>query len=82
MSETYIYIPSPISVDYTVSYKAIANKSGRMQYYRENKGKSRVRIGRADFIKAYNSNNIIGIKPIQSRVKASSVFQFEFFIVF
>ncbi len=82
MREPYIYIPSPISVDYTVSYKAIANKSGRMQYYREKKGKSRVRIGRADFIKAYNNNSIIGINPIQSQVNATSVFQFEFFVVY
>ncbi len=81
MSEPYLYIPSPINVDYVISYRAVANKSGRMQYYREYKGKSKARIGRADFIKAYNSNKIIGIMPLQSQSNASSVFQFEFFVI-
>ena len=73
------YIPSPIEVPYEVMYRALANKSGRMQYYRQEAGKSRIRIGRQDFIQAFNGSDIIAIRPIQTQ-PSLMVFQLEFYV--
>lgn len=71
------YIPSPIVFDYDLSYSALANKTGRMQYYRNYKDGSRTRIGRNEFIKAYNSLPIVAVTPLPSKANA---FQLEFYI--
>jgi hypothetical protein len=73
-----LYIPSPISISYQASYLAVANRSGRMQYYMQTQGESRVRIARGEFISAYNELKIIAVKPIQSNL-GDSVFQLEFY---
>jgi len=73
------YIPSPIEVSYKVKYQALANKSGRMQYYRQEHGKGRIRIGRQDFIYAYNEMDIIAMKPMRTNL-SKSIFQLEFYI--
>lgn len=73
------YIPSPITPQFDLLYSATANKSGRMQYHKVKPGLSKVRISRAEFIKAYNSTRILGIKPIQ--VPGSEAdFQIEFYV--
>jgi len=73
-----LFVPSPIHVSYDTMFQAIANRSGRMQYYRQNSGQSRIRIGRGDFIEAYNKRDIIAIKPLQSDL-GGAVFQLEFY---
>ena len=73
------YIPSPIEVPYKVKYQALANKSGRMQYYRKEAGKGRMRIGRQDFILAYNKLDIIALKPLPQDL-SKSIFQLEFYV--
>jgi len=73
-----LYVPSPISVSYEAMYQAVTNRSGRMQYYMQHPGESRVRIARAEFINAYNESNIIAVKPIQTK-PGTSVFQLEFY---
>lgn len=70
------FVPSPISFEYDAAYTALANKSGRMQYYKELKGKVRERIGRNEFITAFNSLPILAVTPIQSK---APVFQLQFF---
>ena len=77
MTGAYNFIPSPINFEYDVSYSALANNSGRMQYYREFKGGSRARIGRNEFITAYNTKSVVAVQPIPSN---ESVFQLQFFI--
>jgi len=76
---TLAFVPSPIPFDYDESYSALANRSGRMQYYRKSKGNNRERIGRNDFIRAFNANYVLALVPIQSN---APVFQFKFFIKF
>lgn len=73
------FVPSPILVQFKVLYSATANKSGRMQYHKIQPGKSKTRIGRNDFIAAYNTLPIIAIQPIQDR-QQTGVFQFEFYV--
>lgn len=77
MSTAYNFVPSPINFDYDISYSALANNAGRMQYYRNFKDGSRTRIGRNEFIKAYNSKAIVAVQPIPSDISA---FQLQFFI--
>ncbi len=77
MTECYNFIPSPINFEYDISYSALANNSGRMQYYREFKGGNRARIGRNEFITAYNTKPVVAVQPIPSM---ESVFQLQFFI--
>lgn len=72
------YIPSPIGFIYDTIYSALVNQSGRMQYYREDEGEPRIRIGRNEFITAYNNLEIIAIKPIQA---PASVFQLKFYAI-
>ena len=70
------YIPSPIGFSFNTIYSALANQSGRMQYYKEVHEEARVRIGRNEFIAAYNNLEIIAVKPIQA---PASVFQLKFY---
>ena len=72
------YVPSPILFEYDTSYSALANSSGRMQYYREEPDGSRIRIGRNEFVNAYNSKPVVAIKPIPTQ--SAQVFQLQFFI--
>lgn len=73
-----LYIPSPISISYNAMYQAVANRSGRMQYYMQLPGQSRVRIARGEFISAYNEQNIIAMKPLPISAE-TAVFQLEFY---
>lgn len=77
MNEAYNFVPSPISFDYDVLYSALANSSGRMQYYREVKEGTRLRIPRNEFITAYNTKPIVAVQPIPSN---ESVFQLHFYV--
>lgn len=61
------FIPSPINFEYDLIFRAVANKSGRMQYYKIKKGKKRQRISKGEFTDIYNKSNIIAIKPIQNQ---------------
>lgn len=70
------FVPSPIHFEYDAAYTALANQSGRMQYYKELKGKVRERIGRNEFIKAFNTLPILAVTPIPSKAQ---VFQLQFF---
>ncbi len=73
------YIPSPIPLRYEFVYSASANKSGRMQYHKVKPGYSKLRISRAEFIKAYNSANIVAMKPIQTHGNETD-FQIELYV--
>ena len=77
MNTGYNFVPSPIKFDYDVSYSALANNAGRMQYYRNHKDGSRTRIARNEFIKAYNNKSIVAVQPIPSD---TSAFQLQFYI--
>jgi hypothetical protein len=77
MNEANNFVPSPIVFDYDISYSALANSSGRMQYYREFKDGSRARIGRNEFITAYNNKPVVAVQPIPSK---TNVFQLQFYI--
>ncbi len=72
------YVPSPIGFSYDTIYSALANQSGRMQYYKEEIGALRIRIGRNEFITAFNNLEIIAIKPIQA---PAPVFQLKFYAI-
>ncbi|MCB0504439.1 MAG: hypothetical protein KDC58_02955 [Cyclobacteriaceae bacterium] len=72
------YVPSPIGFTHNVIYSALANASGRMQYYKEEIGEPRVRIGRNEFISAYNTLDIIALKPVQA---PAPVFQLRFYAI-
>ena len=78
MASEIRYIPSPIGFNYDTIYSALANKTGRMQYYKEENEEARVRIGRNEFISAYNNLEIIAVKPIQA---PASVFQLKFYAI-
>ncbi len=80
MSVELRYIPSPIGFSYDTIYSALANQSGRMQYYKEEAENAftRIRIGRNEFISAYNNLEIIAVKPIQA---PASVFQLKFYAI-
>jgi hypothetical protein len=73
------FVPSPIPVQFRLLFSATANKSGRMQYHKIQPGRSKLRIGRNEFIGAYNTWPIIALKPIQDK-EIVSVFQFEFYV--
>lgn len=77
MNTGYNFVPSPINFEYDMSYSALANSAGRMQYYRNHKDGSRTRIGRSEFITAYNNLSIVAVKPLPSSANA---FQLQFFI--
>lgn len=73
------FIPSPIDFEYDSIFRAIANKSGRMQYYRIKKGKKRQRISRSEFSDIYNKSTIIAIKPIQNNADLAPI-QLDIFV--
>ena len=73
------FVPSPAPVRFQLVYTATANPSGRMQYHKVRPGHSKLRISRAEFIRAYNESQIIAIKPIQ-QPKQEAIFEFEFYI--
>jgi hypothetical protein len=73
------YIPSPIPIKYDFMYSATSNKSGRMQYHKVRPGISKMRISRAEFIKAYNDMAVLALKPLQLRGQ-ELVFQLEFYV--
>lgn len=73
------YIPSPIAVHCDWVYSALANKSGRMQYHKIKPGKSKERISRNEFIRAFNSAHIIAMKPLQVSGNETD-FQLEFYV--
>lgn len=73
------YIPSPIPIQCEWVYSATANKSGRMQYHKIKPGQSKLRISRAEFIKTYNSSQIIALRPLQVSGNEAD-FQMEFYI--
>jgi hypothetical protein len=60
-------------------YSATANKSGRMQYHRLQPGQSKARISRTEFIRAYNDNTVLALRPIQ-QTGLDAVFQLEFYV--
>jgi hypothetical protein len=74
------YIPSPIPIHFSIMYSATANKSGRMQYHKVKPGESKLRISRNEFIRAYNSAQIVSIRPIQVPGNETD-FQLEFYII-
>jgi hypothetical protein len=73
------YIPSPIPIQFHLMYTAMANKSGRMQYHKVRPGQSKLRISRNEFIKAYNTAQIVSIRPLQSPGNETD-FQLEFYV--
>lgn len=73
------YIPSPIPIQFQLMYTAMANKSGRMQYHKVRPGQSKLRISRNEFIKAYNTAQIVSIRPLQSPGNETD-FQLEFYV--
>lgn len=73
------YIPSPIPLKYEFVFSATSNKSGRMQYHKIKPGFSKLRISRIEFIKAYNSAQLIAMKPVQTQGSETD-FQIEFYI--
>ena len=74
-----LFVPSPIKLHYDFAYQARANESGRMQYYKVLPGKSRSRISRGEFIEAFNSSKMVGLRPIQDP-SVKGLFQIEFFV--
>jgi len=76
INEVYNFVPSPIAFDYDESFLALANDSGRMQYYHTRKGGNRIRIGRNKFIAAYNTKSVIAVRPLPSK---AHLFQLHFF---
>lgn len=73
------FIPSPVEFEYDSVFRAIANKSGRMQYYRILKGKKQQRISRTEFSQIYNNSEIIAIKPLQDNSDFSPI-QLEVYV--
>ena len=75
---TMRYVPSPIKMRYTFVYSATANPSGRMQYHKVKPDQFKERITRTEFIEAFNTLEILAMKPLQE--KTSPVFQLEFYV--
>jgi len=73
------YIPSPIEFDYDIIYKAVTNRSGRMQYYKMPRGQSRERISRKEFTDMYNHSKIVAVKPIQGQ-KLDGIIQMDIYV--
>lgn len=67
------FIPSPIEFEYDSVFRAIANKSGRMQYYKIKRGKKRQRISKNEFSVIYNNSKIIAVRPIQNTSSGSPI---------
>jgi hypothetical protein len=73
------FIPSPVDFEYDSVFRAVVNKSGRMQYYKARKGKKQQRISKNEFSSIYNKSRIIAIKPIQDSTDASPI-QLEVYV--
>lgn len=73
------YIPSPIEFDYDSMFRAVLNKSGRMQYYKVKKGKKQQRISKNEFSRIYNKSRIIAVKPIQDNSDSAPI-QLELYV--
>lgn len=73
------FIPSPIDFEYEAIFRAVINKSGRMQYYKVRRGKKQQRISRSEFSEIYNKSRIIAIKPIQTPAISSNI-QMELYV--
>jgi hypothetical protein len=73
------YIPSPIDFEYDSIFRAVVNKSGRMQYYKVKKGKKQQRISKNEFSRIYNKSRIIAVKPIQDN-STSAPIQLEVYV--
>lgn len=73
------FIPSPIDFEYDSMFRAVANKSGRMQYYKIKKGKKRIRISKSEFSDIYNKSKIIAIRPIQNDLVIAPI-QLDIFV--
>jgi hypothetical protein len=74
-----LYIPSPIAIIYRLSFQALANRSGRMQYYCADRSGTRKRITRSEFIDAFNNSPIIAMKPLRQDLHPE-LFQVEFYV--
>lgn len=77
-ANTMRFVPSPIPLRYNYIFSATANPSGRMQYHRIKPGENKQRISRTQFIDAFNSQNIIAIRPLP--LENAEVFQLEFYV--
>ena len=75
----HTFIPSPVDFEYDSMFKAVANKSGRMQYYKIKKGKKRQRISKGEFSDIFNHSNIIAIRPIQNDI-VRGLIQMDIFV--
>lgn len=73
------YIPSPVEFEYDSIFRAVVNKSGRMQYYKVKRGKKQQRISKNEFSKIYNKSRIIAVKPIQDNQDTSPI-QLEVYV--
>jgi hypothetical protein len=73
------FIPSPIDFEYDSIFRAVVNKSGRMQYYKVKKGKKQQRISKNEFSRIYNNSRIIAVKPIQDNSETSPI-QLEVYV--
>ena len=73
------FIPSPVEFEYDSIFRAVVNKSGRMQYYKVKRGKKQQRISKNEFSKIYNKSRIIAVKPIQDN-SGSAPIQLEVYV--
>ncbi|NJN26775.1 MAG: hypothetical protein HC819_12780 [Cyclobacteriaceae bacterium] len=73
------FIPSPIDFEYRMVFRAVANSSGRMQYYKIPKGKKQQRISKNEFSDIYNKSKIIAIRPLQDDSTLSPI-QMEIYV--
>ena len=72
------YVPSPIPLRFDLVHTATSNPSGRMQYHKIKPGVAKERISRTEFIHAFNTRDILAVRPLQD--SDSPVFQLEFYI--
>lgn len=73
------YIPSPIHIHCEWVFSATSNKSGRMQYHKIKPGISKLRISRGEFIRTFNTSQIIAVRPLQMP-GSDADFQLEFYV--
>ena len=79
IAHNYRFIPSPAPLKFSLIYTATANPSGRMQYHCIRPGHSKERITRTEFITAFNSFDILAMRPIPLE-KNQTIFQLEFYV--
>jgi hypothetical protein len=73
------YIPSPTPIRCEWVFSATANRSGRMQYHKIKPGQSKLRISRMEFIRMYNTANILAMRPLPVSGNETD-FQLEFYV--